>query len=77
MVTVRQGFLVVTEAFTMVSDHWLAVILTADDVLQMFETTFFDRRVKYHLEVIIIATLIYKSLQMCYEQNREFRVDLQ
>ena len=77
MVTVRQGFLAVTEAFTMVSDHWLAVILTADDVLQMFETTFFDRRVKYHLEVIIIATLIYKSLQMCYEQNREFRVDLQ
>ena len=56
----------------MVSDCWLTVILTADDVLQMFETTFFDRWVKYHLEVIIIAILIYKSLQMCYEQNREF-----
>ena len=72
MVTDWQRFLAVTEAFTMVSDCWLTVILTADDVLQMFETTFFDRWVKYHLEVIIIAILIYKSLQMCYEQNREF-----
>ena len=72
MVTDWQRFLAVTEAFTMVSDCWLTVILTTDDVLQMFETTFFDHWVKYHLEVIIIAILIYKSLQMCYEQNREF-----
>ena len=47
MATVRQGFLAVTEAFTTVSDHWPAVILTADDVLQMFETTFFDHWVKH------------------------------
>ena len=72
MVTDWQRFLAVTEAFTMVSDCWLTVILTADDVLQMFETTFCDHWVKYHLEVIIIAILIYKSLQMRYEQNREF-----
>ena len=76
MVTVRQGFLTATEAFTTVSDRWPADFLTADDVLQMFETTFFDHWVKRHSEVIITATLIYKSLPMCYHQNREFRVDL-
>ena len=76
MVTVRQGFLAVTETLTTVSDRWPAVVLTTDDVLQMFETTFYDHWGKHHLEVIITATLIYKSLPMCYHHNREFRVDL-
>ena len=53
MVTVWQGLSAVTKAFTMINDHWLAVILSAGDS---------KTNAKETLEIVAKSNAIIKSV---------------
>ena len=53
MVTVWQGLSAVTKAFTMINDHWLAVILSAGDS---------KTNAKETLEIVSKSNAIIKSV---------------